>query len=368
MKKNDSERIGEQVRLYRRGSTYCANLQYRGRQFRKSLKTNNVKTARRVALAWEQEVLSVEVSVSGSASPPTLQQVTEMLLTSCESEERAPRTISRYRSVFQTFSVFAEKSNVRDILDLDLAFVDSYRLWRKLQGRSPKTIYNEVTLLRQLLKFARRRKLIRVDPLEGLRNPEPRGRQQPYWTHEQIQCVLSATPERQRLIFTFLAETGVRIGEAKWLTWNDIDLERGVVHIRSKDGWRTKTGNIRSIPMSPLCRAIIQETSRRGRWVFTAPPSKKYPKGDHQISERRLLQALKRILKKLGLSGHLHTFRHSFISRAIFNGTPEAVVRLWAGHVDDATLKLYTHLASAQSHDAMIRLHQQLEQKKTEPG
>ena len=90
--------------------------------------------------------------------------------------------------------------------------------------------------------------------------------------------------------------------------------------------------------------------------MLTALPSTKYPKGDHHISERRLLKSLKRVLKKLGISGHLHTFRHSFISRALTTGIPESVVRSWVGHVDRAILDLYTHIASADSQSAMQRL------------
>jgi site-specific recombinase XerD len=111
--------------------------------------------------------------------------------------------------------------------------------------------------------------------------------------------------------------------------------------------------------MSPKLRQSLEQLSSNFRWVFTATPSRKYPRGDHQISERRLLQYLKRVLKQLGLSGHLHTFRHSFVSHALISGTPESVVREWVGHLDKDVLKLYTHIASEMSQNAMQRLHGQ---------
>src|SRR5262249_5189720 len=75
-----------------------------------------------------------------------------------------------------------------------------------------------------------------------------------------------------------------------------------------------------------------------------------------QVFERRLLAALKRLLEKLGLRGHLHTFRHTFISHALTQGIPEAIVRQWVGYVDAGVLKLYTHIADAASQAAMKRL------------
>src|SRR5262249_35433719 len=116
------------------------------------------------------------------------------------------------------------------------------------------------------------------------------------------------------------------------------------------------TGDQRSIPMTPRVRELLRALPRRGKWVFTAAPSKRYPQGDHQFSDRHLLAALKRVLKELGLPGHVHTFRHAFISHALTQRTPEAIVRKWVGHVDDEVIKWYTHIADESSQAAMQRL------------
>ena len=59
---------------------------------------------------------------------------------------------------------------------------------------------------------------------------------------------------------------------------------------------------------------------------------------------------------RLGLVGHLHTFRHAFISHAAIRGIPEAIIRKWVGHVDADVLKIYTHIADEASQAAMQRL------------
>jgi integrase len=158
----------------------------------------------------------------------------------------------------------------------------------------------------------------------------------------------------------------MRIGELKHLTWEDVDFQRGVILIQPKEfldpqtgqsaSWKPKTGNQRAIPISPAVRAVLEKAPRNSRWVFTAGPSAKYPKGDHSLSDRRLLLYLKGVLKQLGLKGHLHTFRHSLISHALTSGIPEAIVRQWAGHVDSEILKIYTHVADQTSQAAMQRL------------
>ncbi len=359
-KSEKSEPVGERVRIYLRGTQYWATLQHRRRQLRRSLGTNNVKTARRQALAWDQEIQAGTHLITSPREPTTIAQAVEMLLAVCEAEGRALKTLTRYRGVLQRVVNLAAEKGQHDLQDLDLAWIDRYRQLRRKAGAAPKTLFTEVMIVRQLTKFAKSRRLIAQDPLDGLKNPEPKGTPQPFWTHEEAQQILAATQEPQRSVFTMLNETGLRIGELQWLTWDDVDFEQNLLYIRPKPGWTTKTGNQRTVPLTPIARTVLENQSQRHRWVFTAAPSRKYPLGDHQISERRLLTSLKRTLKKLGLPGHLHTFRHSYISRAILNGTPEAIVRAWVGHVDDATLKLYTHIASQQSPQAMRQLHDRI--------
>jgi len=47
--------------------------------------------------------------------------------------------------------------------------------------------------------------------------------------------------------------------------------------------------------------------------------------------------------------GKLHTFRHSFISKTLAKGIPNATVRSWVGHVSDEMLRRYTHVLEQDS-------------------
>jgi len=142
-----------------------------------------------------------------------------------------------------------------------------------------------------------------------------------------VEQILVASSEPHRTSFALLADSGMRISEFRYLTWNDVDFASNVLHVRPKDDRTLKTGDQRAIPMRLRVRAFLEVLPRRARWVVTAPPSARYLRGDNQVSERRPLVVLKRILKRLALPGHLHTFRHAFISRSLTAGIPEAIVR-----------------------------------------
>jgi len=174
---------------------------------------------------------------------------------------------------------------------------------------------------------------------------------------EEVEAILAPSKVGYRNAHTILAETGMRVGELKHLTWADVDLgPANVLHIRSKEGWKPITGDQRAIPISPRLQQLLKSLPRRSSWVITSPRISKDEPEHKQVSERRLLQSLKTILKKLGLPGHLHTFRHSFISIALANGTTESTLRSWVGHVDAETLKTYTHVHDRISQAEMERL------------
>jgi integrase len=219
-----------------------------------------------------------------------------------------------------------------------------------------KTVHNDIVAIRQLVNFAIRRGMIRTDPLAGLELSQPKPTPQPCWTRDQTENIVKATSPRYRALFQFLADTGTRIGEARWLTWDDVDLANKVVRIQSKEGWQPKTGDERVVHLSNDLWLMLSQLPRSSQWVFTAPRAKQHPEAGRQISDRRVLAHLKTVLKRLNLPGHLHTFRHAFISHAVMSGVPEAMVRDWVGHVDARTMKRYTHIADEQSRIVMDQI------------
>lgn len=219
-----------------------------------------------------------------------------------------------------------------------------------------KTIRNDVVTIKQLVNFAVRRKMIRENPLAELRFGKQTNTPQPYWMRDEVEQILRATNPHYRPLFHFLADTGTRIGEARWLTWADVDFSNKVVHIRPKDGWRPKTGDQRVIHLSEDLERVLKDLSKSATWVFTAPRTARFPTAERQISARRALAHLKTVLKNIGLPGHLHTFRHSFISHALTSGVAEPIVRAMVGHVDPNIIKLYTHVADKQSRSAMDKI------------
>jgi integrase len=351
--RKSSEKVGDWVSIFQRGATWYANYQFNGRQVRTSLKTDNKKNA--IVKARELDRKLSEGQSPTKIEAATINDVINSYKDYIVAEQRSQKTKSKYWGVLSHVESIATEMGRSRITQLDLAFVDKYRA-RRSKSCESITVYHETVIIRQMVKFAVSRRMTPIDPLAGLRLKRPKPKSQPYFDNAQIQQILSAARPPHDATFLLLSETGLRIGEAQWLTWADVDLNSNVIHVRGKDDWKPKTGDERAIPISAKLRAFLEGRPHRGRWVLTAMPTKKYPSQDRQIDESRALKALKRVLAPLGLAGKLHSFRHSFISRCLTKGIEESVVRAWVGHVDPQIMHLYTHISSRISQDRIQRL------------
>ena len=119
----------------------------------------------------------------------------------------------------------------------------------------------------------------------------------------------------------------------------DVDLEGGWIHIAARAEWTPKNRQSRKVPIHPRLRQCLGKLPRTDRpYLFCAPPSKKYPAGDHYLKVKHLNEYLQRLAKLLGMSTGrkndglvLHPLRHFFETHCVNAGIPQRVVELgWA--------------------------------------
>lgn len=349
------ERVGERVTIHLRGRIWWCYYQLDGKQQRESLRTANRKEARRAALLIDADLIrGVHES---QPEPASISEVVEMVLSYMEQENRAKKTLKAYQHVYRTFLEFARARKISKLHQVNLRLIDEFREARRAAGKAPKTIWKETAIIRRLVRFGLSRKLILRDPLEGLQNPQPRPTEQPCWSPAELEQIIDAAEGTPKRIYILLADTGMRLGELQWLAWDDFIFSQRYIHIRPKEGWSPKTGESRRVPMTDRVYEEFRNLPRTHHWVFTRGDSTRYPDGGQQISPTRTLRSLKRLLKRIGMpsDGKLHTFRHSFISKALAKGIPATTVRSWVGHVSDEMLRRYTHVLEQDSRAGIQR-------------
>ncbi len=211
-----------------------------------------------------------------------------------------------------------------------------------LHGRvSSTTISHVANLLSQALKHAVRWGLILQNPADQTEKPKRERSEPAVWTFEQTLRFVAGTEGSEfRLLYALFLATGLRLGEALSLTWQDIDLSRGVLIVRTG-----KTPNARRAVLLP---AGLVERLRRVRGVGPVFAG---------VNPWTLRRHLYRLTKKLGLPRmRIHDLRHVHATLLLSEGTDLASISARLGHSNKAfTLRTYAHaLASGQERAAEV--------------
>jgi integrase len=289
--------------------------------------------------------------------------------------ERSERTLENYRYHLDRHLLPALGKRRLQELSTD----DAARLIAALRakGLAPKTIAGALVPLGRILALALRRGYIADNPLRRLEASErPRigPREQRVLTHEEIAKLLAACLPRYRPLIATGLYTGMRLSELLGLTWADVDLVAGLIHVRcqlsrarvDKPARRVRLKTqaaVRDIPLLPQLAALLKRHklaspfSGADDYVFST--SLGTPLGYRNVERR----GLNRAAKRAGLEGEgrrplrVHDLRHTFASHLIVDlGVDVAQVSRILGHARPSiTLDTYTHLFDRAAHAADIR-------------
>ena len=256
---------------------------------------------------------------------------------------------------------------------IEEAQVQTFVLQKLEQGLSQKTIKDMLIVLKMILKFGAKNKWITYNPFD-IQFPTER-------ESHQLE-VLSRTNQKKIMNyiqdhFTFrnlgvyiCLSSGMRIGEICALTWEDIDVNTGIISVRRtiqriytvEDGTRKtelvldtpKTKNsMRDIPISrDLLRILkpIKKVVNNSFFVLTNDAKPTEPRTYRSYYEL-LMQELE--MPKL----KFHGLRHSFATRCIESKCDYKTVSVLLGHSNiSTTLNLYVHPNMEQKKKAIEQM------------
>ena len=199
--------------------------------------------------------------------------------------------------------------------------------------------------MKQFFEWAKRRGLIKTNPLEERTFPKHRRQgRKPIPSRDEVRQLLDASKGDRRLFLGFLAMTGLRSGEMRNLRPEDVDLEDGWIYVVSREGNETKTRESRRVPVHAELRRLLAGHKPGRDWYFTAEASNRYPDGQHFMNPKKLNDRFVAMLKRLGLpagrsEGYtIHSLRHFFRTFTTNNGVPERMVNMWVGHSPDRSM------------------------------
>ena len=194
-------------------------------------------------------------------------------------------------------------------------------------GNSPSTIRTKTTRLSKLLKRASRAHNFTMPFIEPQKPAQGRLR---FLLPEEQELVFARLRPSERLLATFLVETGVRVSEALRLEWREVARDRSSVTLID-----TKSGRDRTVPLTRSAQACLGERSFNR--VFEG------------LEYRPFYDAFVRAVRDAGIPRGdevvVHTLRHTCASRLVQGGLGLRQVQEWLGHSAIQTTLRYAHLA-----------------------
>jgi len=245
--------------------------------------------------------------------------------------------------------------------NVPLARLTPYRLEQALARFRGRTAQLAYFILSAALRLAVRWRWLAVNPLAEI--PPPRHSPSPkkLWSRAQLHAFLEGARGHPLFpLFLLLLSSGIRLGEALALSWEDVDLEENTIRIAATLGHaggafvrqRPKTPHAeRKIVLpAPVVRLLGELKERQGllrlwgdyknEWglVFTSATGR-------PLYRFYVAHALKKECRRLGLPPITpHGLRHLHASLLLDEGVPSPLVSARLGHAHPAiTLAIYAH-------------------------
>jgi integrase len=215
--------------------------------------------------------------------------------------------------------------------------VDRLRL-ELLMTRRPGTVSNVLELLRRLINFGAKKRLCET-PTFTIEMPKVNNVKTEDLTAKQMTRLLEALEKAPNLQVAHLMKlallTGMRRGELCRLTWDDVDFERGFIHIRDPKG-----GQDQKIPLNEKSRELLRSHPRTDSpYVFPGRRGKKRGDITKQANHIKLAAGLPRDFRAL------HGLRHVFASMLASSGQVDLyTLQKLLTHKSPTMTQRYAHL------------------------
>ena len=243
------------------------------------------------------------------------------------------------------------------------------------RGLLPRTAAHARTTLRLALRDAERDALVTRNVAALARPPKVSRPEMQVLDGEQTRRLLAfSQDDRWHPLWQVLAGSGLRIGEALALTWDDIDFDQAAVSVRrslAKTGPRewglTEPKTARSRRTVPIpattVRALREARARQDAERAAAGRDwEEHPEGQpvfvdehgRRFKSSSTNQQLDLALKRAGLPHvRLHDLRHGYASALLAEGVPLLTVSRLLGHSSIViTSDTYAHLTQSMTRDA----------------
>jgi len=242
------------------------------------------------------------------------------------------------------------------LTDIKTGTINEWLATLTAKGLEPKTVHNLWKLFRSMMNWHAQqndeapRKWYPTLPVVPIREPR-------WFTSGEMQRVEQAATGQYRILFRLAGASGLRAGELLALHVEDIDLGRGIVHVRrsvyrGQEVTPKTPRSYRDVWIDSQTVALLREHlgDRQTGRVFSTK------NGTPLEANNVVRQVLHPICERLGIRiGGLHSFRHGRVSHLQAMNVPPEFTKSQVGHSSLRITSGYTHFSDEFSRETVER-------------
>ena len=281
-------------------------------------------------LAFPDEKVNKVQLTAKSNNKPIPEEYTNLL----KRRRYSSNTIKIYTHFFHYFINYFHEKETKDITEDDiLAYMNHLVIDEKISASKQNQVVNAIKFYYEKVLDQEKKEYWIDRPRKELRLPL-------VIPEEEVIAILDAIDNiKHRALVELLYSAGLRVGELIKLRKIDLDFQKSIIFVRQAKGKKD-----RMTILSKNTGGLIQQYIKQVKpvyWLFEGPEGKPYSAGS-------VNKIIHRACKKCGIfkGVHAHTFRHSFATHLIEQGTDIRYIQTLLGHASLKTTAIYAHVST----------------------
>ena len=289
-------------------------------------------------------------------------------LASPKRPQSTDATLRQYGYQWQAFAdwVAKECSDIVALADVTPELAETYATHLSNHGGLSAGTYNKhIALLKLVFRILGPGEGLSENPFAGIEPKRARQNHRKELALPKLAEVCDAATGEMKLLLFLGIYTGLRLKDCALLTWEEIDLARGlIIHTPFK------TARFRSdplhIPIHPSLRAMLERTPP-DQWTGYLLPN---TAADYKRRSNTVTSRIQRLFTRCGiqvvkpgtggdtgkravLQYGFHSLRHTAVTLLREAGAAAAAVQAIVGHTSRAITDKYTHVSEESLRDAI---------------
>lgn len=261
------------------------------------------------------------------------------------------KTIDSYYNDLLEYNEFLG-NNFTNILDIDYDVVKEYMKFLYSLNINKNSISRKLSSIRGLYNYLVREDIISDNYFNRINNPKKDKYLPKFLKDEELNKIFSVcnydNPINQRnsVIIELLYATGIRVSELINIKISDIDINERTIKVLGKGSKE------RMVIFNNHTKKAINTYLDDGYHILNKNNTGYLilNKDGNRLSERYVRNIINKLVTKAGLDVKIspHTFRHTFATDMLEEGSDLMTVKELLGHESLNTTSIYTHITNEQ--------------------